>query len=77
MQTAAMRMRTGPVCTSTSGSGAGASGLAIEEGGGVDRAPWLAPPPPPKRGSIDRTPKILLRLTPGLGGDPDPKIDKK
>ena len=46
----------------------GADGLSIEGvrgGGGVDSAPWLAPPPPPKRGSIDRTPKILLRLTPG------------
>ena len=33
------------------------------KGGGVDRAPWLDPPP--KRGSIDGTPKILPRLTPG------------
>ena len=31
-------------------------------GGGVNRAPWLDPPPP-KRGSIDGTPKIQTRLT--------------
>ena len=45
--------------------GTGATGLAIEGGGGrgVDRAPWLDPPP--KKGSIDGTPKILPRLTPG------------
>ena len=35
------------------------------------------PPPPPKRAQIDGTPKILPRLPPGLGGDPDPKIGKK
>ena len=44
--------------------------------GGVDRAPWLDPPPHPKKGSIDRTPKILPRPW-GLGGDLDPKIGKK
>ena len=40
----------------------GQAGFQLE--GGVDRAPWLDPPPP-KKGSIDRTPKILPRLTPG------------
>ena len=35
----------------------------LSGGGGVNRAPWLAPPP--KRGSIDGTPKTLPRLTPG------------
>ena len=41
----------------------GATGLAMERGG-VDRAPWLDPPDP-KKGSIDGTPKIPPRLTPG------------
>ena len=31
-------------------------------GEGADRAPWL---PPLKKGSIDGTPKLLPRLTPG------------
>ena len=36
---------------------AGATGLSIGgRGGGVDRAPWLEPPPPQK-GSIDGTPQ--------------------
>ena len=40
------------------------TGLAgFQFGGGVDRAPWLDPPY--QRGSIDGTPKILPRLTPG------------
>ena len=42
-------------------------------GGGVNRALRPDPPPSPKKGSIDRTPKILPSLTPGLGGDPDTK----
>ena len=36
---------------------------ACNWGRGFDRAPWLDPQP--KRGSIDGTPKILPRLTPG------------
>ena len=43
-------------------------------GGGVDAALWLDPHPQPKKGSIDRTPKILPRLP---GGDLDPKYSKK
>ena len=43
-------------------------------GGGVDGAPWLDPLP--KRGSIEGSPKILPRLTPGLGGDPNLKFGK-
>ena len=41
-------------------------------GGGGLIEPSGRTPPFPKKGSIDRTPKIL-----DLGGDPDPKIGKK
>ena len=53
----------------------GQPGLQLRGGGSI--GPLARPPPPPKRGSIDGTPKLLPRLTPGLGGDPDPKIGKK
>ena len=43
-------------------------------GGGVGTALWLKPP---QKGSIEGPPKILPRLTPGPGGDPDPKLGKK
>ena len=52
---------------------AGEAGFSFPGGGGVDRALRPDPPPSPKKGSIDRTPKILPRLTPG----PPPKIGKK
>ena len=35
------------------------------------------PPPPKKKGSIDGTPKILMRLTLGSQRWPRPKIPKK
>ena len=44
--------------------------------GGVDRAPWLDPPPSPKMGSIDGT-QNPTETDPGLGGDPHPKLGKK
>ena len=55
---------------------AGVHELLIE-GAGVDRASRLAPPPRKKGGSIDGTPQILPRLTPGPERDPAPKIGKK
>ena len=45
-------------------------------GGGGGYRP-LARRPPPEKGTIDGPPKILPRLTPGPGGDPVPKVDKK
>ena len=40
----------------------GEAAFSFPGGGGGDRA--LRPDPPPQKGSIDRTPKILPRLTP-------------
>ena len=45
--------------------------------GGVDRAPWLDPPPPPKRAQLTGPPKSCRDSPPGLGGDPDPKVSTK
>ena len=45
--------------------------------GGVDRAPWLASPPTPKKDSIDGPPKILSRLTPGPRRWPGPEGRQK
>ena len=54
----------------------GLGGLSTPgRGGGSDTALWLHPPP--KKGSLDGPPKLLPRLTPGPGGDPDPKFGKK
>ena len=43
--------------------------------GAVDTVLWLDPRP--KKGSIDWPPKILPRLIPGPGVDPDPKFGQK
>ena len=39
---------------------AGVTGLAIGGRGGVDRAPWLAPPPPKKKAQLTGPPKTTL-----------------
>ena len=52
-------------------------GVGAGGGGPIEPPGYLPPPHSPKKGSIDSTPEILLRLTPGLGGDPDPKIGQK
>ena len=57
--------------------GMGWGGRTFVAGGGAGTALWLAPPPPPKRAQLTPPPQILLRLTPGPGGDPDPKFGKK
>ena len=53
----------------------GQAGFQLE-GGGVDRAPWLDPPPP-KGAQLTGPPKSYRDGSPGLGGDPDPTIGKK
>ena len=50
-------------------------GRAFVCGGSIQPSGWT--PPPPEKGSIDGAPKILPRLIPGPGGDPDPKFGKK
>ena len=45
-------------------------------GGGLNTALWLEAPPPQNRAQL-KPPKILPRLTPGPGSNPDPKFGKK
>ena len=53
----------------------GRPGFRFRGGGSIE--PSSRTPPSPKKGSIDGTPKIRPSLTPGLGGDPDPKVGEK
>ena len=52
--------------------GRGGGSIEPGEGGGVDRALWLDPAPPPKRAQLTGLPKSYRDGPPGPRGDPGP-----